>query len=150
MIVAVWTKIRKSWKAVAATTMGMVMGVGIFTLYYAKGWSYLTNNPQSCANCHTMQPYLDAWQHGSHRAVATCNDCHTPAHPIKKWLVKGNNGFWHSYAFTMQDFPEHLQIKPGNLEVTEAQCRHCHAQMVHQVDRQLACTQCHSRVGHDQ
>jgi len=29
-------------------------------------------------NCHIMQSYFDDENRASHKAVATCNDCHTP------------------------------------------------------------------------
>ena len=38
-----------------AVLLGVVIGMGIYTFFYAKGYSYLTNNPETCANCHVMQ-----------------------------------------------------------------------------------------------
>src|SRR6266446_5493121 len=58
--------------------LGLGLGIGGYTFLYAKGWSYLTNDPAACANCHVMREHYDAWIKSSHRAVATCNDCHTP------------------------------------------------------------------------
>jgi len=40
---------------VAAGLIGAVAGIGIFTFGYAKGASYLTNDPEACANCHVME-----------------------------------------------------------------------------------------------
>src|SRR5688572_32577853 len=40
--------------------------------------------------------HFDAWNKSSHRAVATCNDCHTPHNLVGKYTVKAKNGFWHS------------------------------------------------------
>jgi cytochrome c nitrite reductase small subunit len=34
---------------------GLFLGLGAYTFLYAKGYSYLTNNPAACANCHVMQ-----------------------------------------------------------------------------------------------
>ena len=85
--------------------IGMVVGIGVYTFLYAKGASYLTNNPAACANCHIMQEHYDGWLKSSHRAVATCNDCHTPANFIRKYVTKASNGFWHSFAFTTGRFP---------------------------------------------
>jgi nitrate/TMAO reductase-like tetraheme cytochrome c subunit len=34
--------------------VGLVVGVGAYTFIYAKGGSYLTDNPAACANCHIM------------------------------------------------------------------------------------------------
>jgi hypothetical protein len=32
--------------------IGAAVGVGVYTYVYAKGASYLMNNPAPCANCH--------------------------------------------------------------------------------------------------
>jgi cytochrome c nitrite reductase small subunit len=42
------------------------------------GTSYLSSDPAVCINCHIMQEQYDGWLHGSHHAVAVCNDCHLP------------------------------------------------------------------------
>jgi hypothetical protein len=63
---------------VAAILAGLTIGIGGYTFVYAKGYSYLTNDPAACANCHIMQDHYRAWTRASHHAVAVCNDCHTP------------------------------------------------------------------------
>jgi cytochrome c nitrite reductase small subunit len=40
-----------------------------------------------------MQEHNDAWSRSSHHAVAACNDCHTPANLVGKYLTKANNSF---------------------------------------------------------
>ncbi len=92
--------------------LGLAGGIGGFTFVYARGASYLTNDPAACANCHIMNDQYDAWQKSSHRAVAVCNDCHTPHGLGPKYLTKGLNGFWHSYAFTLAGIPT-LCRSPG-------------------------------------
>src|ERR1044072_3026900 len=129
-------------------------GVGGYTYIYAKGYSYLTNNPAACADCHIMQEHYDGWIKSSHRAVATCNECHTPLGFIAKYRTKASNGFWHSFAFTSGRFPEPLRIKPHNREVTEQACRKCHQEIVEAIEglhsdgHNLSCIRCHSSVGH--
>ncbi len=134
---------------------GLLAGVGGFTFIYAKGFSYMTNDPTSCANCHVMQGHLDAWRKGSHHAVATCNDCHTPHDFVGKWLTKSLNGYHHSLAFTTGNFHEPIQIGPRNERITEQACRYCHADIVNQIDyhasgtgKDMSCIRCHSGVGH--
>lgn len=140
--------------AVVSAAIGVVAGIGGYTFVYAQGASYLTNNPAACANCHIMQQHFDAWTKSSHRAVAVCNDCHTPPGVLRKYAVKASNGFWHSVAFTTGEFPEPLRIKPRNLRVTEDACRICHDDIVQTIDtahrdgRQLSCVRCHWTVGH--
>jgi cytochrome c nitrite reductase small subunit len=80
--------------------VGLAMGSGAYTFIYAKGYSYLTNDPAACANCHVMNDHYQGWLKSSHRSVATCNDCHTPDALIPKYYVKAENGFWHAFYFT--------------------------------------------------
>ena len=133
---------------------GIIVGVGAYTFIYAKGGSYFTNNPAACANCHVMNDQYSGWIKSSHRAVASCNDCHTPPGLIPKYLSKASNGFWHSFAFTSGKFPEPLQIKPHNREITEQACRKCHQDIVdsiegpHPSSEPNSCLRCHRSVGH--
>ena len=137
-----------------AILMGGGTGIGLYTFVYAKGASYMTNDPAACANCHVMQDHYDAWSRGSHHAVATCNDCHTPHDFLGKYLTKGINGYNHSLAFTTGRFHEPIQINARNRAVTEATCRACHADVVHAIDtlppdgEPMSCIRCHSSVGH--
>jgi cytochrome c nitrite reductase small subunit len=140
--------------AVLAAAIGLAVGVGGFTFVYARGASYLTNDPAACANCHVMGEHYTGWLASSHRAVAVCNDCHAPHHAIGKYLTKARNGFWHSYAFTTGGFPEPIRMTAQNRQVTEGACRSCHQPIVaavdgaHGRDRRLACVPCHHAVGH--
>ena len=149
---------------VTVILIGTAIGIGAFTFVYAKGHSYLTNDPSACANCHIMEPQYSAWTKSSHRAVAVCNDCHTPHNFVGKYMTKARNGFWHSFYFTTGNFPEPIRITPHNREITEAACRDCHEEVTatlhaEQVpdfergglvgaDEGLACTRCHNDVGH--
>jgi cytochrome c nitrite reductase small subunit len=134
--------------------VGLVVGLGSYTFLYARGASYLTDNPAACANCHIMQEHYDGWIKASHRLAAACNDCHTPAGLVGKYVAKASNGFWHSFAFTTGRFPEPLSIGARNQAITEQTCRSCHRLIVeaiegpHQEHAQLSCIRCHARVGH--
>jgi hypothetical protein len=46
--------------------LGLLIGLGGYTFIYSKGYSYLTNNPAACANCHVMRAQYDAWLKSSH------------------------------------------------------------------------------------
>src|SRR5262249_17526428 len=74
--------------------VGIVLGTGSYTVRYAEGLSYLSNDPKACVNCHVMRDAHDGWQKAGHHSVATCNDCHVPHDFIAKYLVKAENGFW--------------------------------------------------------
>ena len=145
---------------VAASALGLAVGLGAFTFGYARGYSYLTNDPSACANCHVMTEHFAAWTKSSHRTVATCNDCHTPHTLVGKYMTKAKNGFWHSFYFTTGTYPDPIRMTPGNRRVTERACRDCHAEITDAIDHassvgshssadaQLSCIRCHSYVGH--
>ena len=134
----------------AAAAAGLAIGTGGYAFYYAKGSSYLGNDPATCANCHVMAGHYAGWQAAPHHHVATCNDCHTPAGPISKYTVKALNGWHHSLAFTLGGYPDVIRARPESSAVVEANCRRCHAElvdsMVHGGD--VSCIHCHASVGH--
>jgi cytochrome c nitrite reductase small subunit len=140
---------------IVALCVGLVAGIGGYTFVYARGYSYLTNDPAACANCHIMRDHLAAWTRSSHANVAACNDCHTPPGTIAKYMTKAENGFWHSFYFTTGRYPDPLRITRRNHEVTELTCRKCHAELTSSIDlvhdsgpSALQCTKCHNEVGH--
>src|SRR5687768_9962111 len=146
---------RRNATIVAAVIAGTAVGLGSYTFIYARGYSYVTDDPVACANCHVMRDHLDAWTKSSHRAVATCNDCHTPPGLVPKYLTKARNGFWHSFYFTVGGYPDPLRITPRNHAVTEQACRKCHADMTASIEpvgatarNALSCVRCHDTVGH--
>ncbi|MCS7048234.1 MAG: cytochrome c nitrite reductase small subunit [Verrucomicrobiae bacterium] len=142
-------------KAVLAILVGMLVGAAAYTFWYGQGFSYFSDNPETCINCHVMNEHYDGWLKSSHHAVATCNDCHTPHALVPKYLTKLENGFWHSKGFTFQDFPEPIRIRPHNKHVLNNNCRACHLELVREVivthgmdESRLDCIRCHVSVGH--
>ena len=140
--------------ALFAMLLGVLAGATTFTFGYGKGASYLSNKPETCVNCHVMQPYMDSWQNSSHHHVAVCNDCHLPHDFVGKWLTKADNGFFHSLAFTLQNYHDPIQIKPRNARVAQNSCMHCHHDVVHALlpattaGEAHSCVHCHQQVGH--
>ena len=140
----------------ATCAAGLLLGMGGFTFHTAKGTSYLSNDPQACANCHIMREPYDSWQKSSHHAVATCNDCHVPHGFFSKWMAKAEHGWNHSYAFTTQNFHEPIQIKEKSFHDLQENCLRCHGELTSEIsghrtltdDDPLNCIRCHSRVGH--
>lgn len=146
---------------VVAICLGLLVGIGGYTFVYARGYSYLTNDPAACVNCHVMRDHFAAWTRSSHANVATCNDCHTPPGTIAKYVTKAENGFWHSFYFTTGDYPDPLRITARNQAVTERACRKCHDELTESIeplraslrpiaghDSRTSCIRCHDRVGH--
>jgi cytochrome c nitrite reductase small subunit len=134
-------------------SFGVLLGLGGVTFDYAEGLSYLSSDPAACANCHIMHPQYDAWQKASHHTMATCADCHLPADFPGKYIVKSLNGWNHSKAFTLQDFPEPIYIKELNADVLHVNCLRCHSAQVHDQSSSYTvesprCVRCHVTVGH--
>lgn len=132
---------------------GMLAGVGVFTFDYAHGFSYLGSNPKTCVNCHIMSLQFESWEKSSHHKVAACVDCHLPHNFFLKYLAKGENGYHHSKAFTLQDFHEPIMIKKRNAEILQENCLRCHEALVHDMlagagKDAVRCVHCHQSVGH--
>jgi cytochrome c nitrite reductase small subunit len=154
-----------TWVTIAASALaGTFVGSGAYTFVAAKGTSYLSDDPAVCVGCHIMREQYDGWRHGSHHAVAICNDCHLPHESVlAKLYVKARNGWNHSKAFTLQNFPEPIRIRPSNAKVLENNCLRCHRRLTEEItahgtlgvptDPQLkadlyGCVRCHPAVGH--
>lgn len=138
--------------------LGALIGLGGFTFLYAKGYSYLSDDPNACANCHIMRDQLESWSKSAHHHVAKCNDCHLPHNIVGKYAVKALNGFNHSAAFTLQNFHEPIQAKEFTKKIIKNSCLSCHEPMVRAMDHPNLsneknnngkdCLHCHRSVGH--
>lgn len=144
---------RMLWAATVGA--GIVGGMGGYTFVYSRGFSYLSNRPEVCANCHVMQAYYDGWARSSHHGVAVCNDCHAPHDWLGKYRTKAENGWHHSVAFTSGNYPVSLRIRPKNARIVEDNCLRCHEELVEEIDGHgrlgddsAGCVRCHSGVGH--
>jgi len=132
---------------------GVAAGLGGFTFFFAQGASYLKDDPKTCMNCHIMQSHFDDWNRAPHKAVATCNDCHTPAGFVGHWAIKGLNGFNHGRAFTTGNFHEPIRIRPINKKVLLANCLRCHEPVIARMrmnarGEEADCSRCHRNTGH--
>lgn len=148
------SRVERIFTTVILGLFGIAFGLGLFTFSYAKGFSYLSNDPAACVNCHIMRDQYEGWSHSSHKAVATCNDCHTPHRFPDKWVIKGVNGFNHSVAFTTGNFPEPIRIRGFNANIAQENCVECHQTTVAEMhlfvsEEELRCVNCHGNVGHD-
>ena len=136
--------------------LGAAIGVGIMTFVYAKGGSYLSNQPKACANCHVMREVLHDWQVGDHHHVAVCNDCHVPQGALSKWAIKALNGAHHSYAFTFLETPVTIRAGALSRKIVQDNCLRCHAALLpshpeatgYGKSGEANCVKCHRQVGH--
>ncbi len=145
------SSLKKIFMPLLFTTVGIFMGVCIYTFVYAKGYSYVSDNPTACINCHVMRENFNSWNFASHKDIA-CNGCHTPENIFRKYLVKAENGFNHSLAFTLGP-PEAIQIKSRSANVVEENCIRCHKETLSAIFIQThknrrKCFTCHQNVGH--
>lgn len=129
--------------------IGLPLGTAIYTFDYGKGFSYLSNDPKSCKNCHVMDQQYQSWSKSGHHHVASCNDCHAPKDFIGKYLTKMSNGYHHSLAFTTGNFKEPIQIKKSNREIALNSCLNCHKELMSSPHSQKTnCLHCHRDVAH--
>lgn len=133
--------------------LGIVVGLSLFTFFYAKGGSYFLDDPQACLNCHIMREQFDAWNHSTHKQVANCNSCHTPKDLFGKYVTKGINGWNHSLAFTTGNFADPLRIRPFNRKIAINNCIRCHRVLTSHIlenaqGQRSDCLACHGNVGH--
>lgn len=137
-----------------AALIGIVLGIGGYTLVYAQAVSYLSSDPKVCANCHIMRAEYDSWQKSSHHHVAVCNDCHLPRDFVRAYFTKALNGFNHAKAYTLQDFDEPIAIKPFNAGIVQDNCLACHRPLVQDATmargrlEETSCVHCHASAGH--
>jgi cytochrome c nitrite reductase small subunit len=128
----------------------LVLGVG---LYVTDFTAYLGNNPTTCNNCHVMDAVYESWYHGSHKAWANCNDCHTPHALIPKYLVKAQSGYHHVTAFVFGHIPDAIRAKESSREVVQENCVRCHLDTIENINEGMAasdrmCFDCHRSVAH--
>lgn len=117
-------------KLFAIVMVGIVCGLGSYTVFASRAWSYLSDDPAGCVNCHIMAPYYATWSHSSHGRDVTCNDCHVPHQNFaRKWLFKGMDGLRHAALFTMRGEPQAIQALEGSAEVIMDNCIRCHTQL---------------------
>jgi cytochrome c nitrite reductase small subunit len=152
----VWQRIGGSTPWALALVSGIIGGIIGFTgmaLYQAKGFAYLSNDPQACSNCHVMREVNDDWNHASHKSTTVCNDCHTPHDLIGKYTAKAVNGYRHSAAFTIGGFPEPIKATWETQQTVLTNCIFCHGDIVSMISYEGSkhptdCLRCHYRAGH--
>ena len=120
----------RGWKIFAIIMLGVICGLGIFTVYASRAWSYVSNEPETCVNCHIMGPYYATWMHSSHGRNTTCNDCHVPQDSkVRGYYFKAMDGLRHSAVFTIRGEDQALQAIPASSEVIMENCVRCHTQL---------------------
>ena len=149
------------WRFPVIVVSSILLGIILFTLYVSKAHSYLSDNPETCTNCHIMSPQYATWNHSSHREVAHCNDCHVPHNNVlNKYYFKAKDGLRHATIFTLKKEPQVIFIREEGAQVVHNNCIRCHSQQItdpklsvsveeHQAHMQeRKCGDCHREVPH--
>ena len=149
------------WRLPVMIISGIFIGLVLYSVYLSKAHSYLSDNPQTCVNCHIMSPQYATWSHSSHREVAHCNDCHVPQNnAVNKYYFKAMDGLRHSTMFTLRLEPQVIQIKPAGANAVHNNCVRCHENLIrdyrveatspmHRAIREgRRCVECHREVPH--
>ena len=138
------------------------LGLFIYTFYTSRAYSYLSDDPATCVNCHIMSPYYATWLHSSHGRNTTCNDCHVPQDNIfSHYFFKAKDGLRHSAVFTMRAEPQAIQAIEASSQVIMNNCIRCHDQLNTEfikagrmtfkemkAENGMACWDCHREVTH--
>ena len=125
----------KEWRFPVLMMAGIFAGLFFFLIYISKAHSYLSDEPETCVNCHIMAPQYATWSHGSH-------------------------GMRHASMFALRLEPQVIFIHEAGQEVVHQNCIRCHSklllnpklvssvenQKVHATDR--LCWECHREVPH--
>lgn len=149
------------WLFTAIILSGIFTGIGAYSFYISRAYSYLSDKPETCVNCHIMAPQYATWDHSSHKAVTNCNDCHVPHNNVlNKYYFKAKDGIRHATMYTMRAEPQVIFIKEAGQQVVQNNCIRCHEGIF---DRMLAynnhpqqgdyiknkyCWECHRETPH--
>lgn len=149
------------WKFPVIIMLGIFAGLGAFVIHIAKAASYLSDEPQTCVNCHIMAPQYATWSHSSHREWTNCNDCHVPHNNIANhYFFKAKDGLRHSTMFTFRLEPQVIFIQQAGKDVVDQNCRRCHEELIsdtklttmqpdiHRNIEDRYCTDCHRETPH--
>ncbi len=152
----------KIWKIPVVIILAVFTGLGLYSIYLSKTWSYLSDKPEACVNCHIMGPQYATWNHSSHREYASCNDCHVPHDNFfRKYYFKAKDGLNHATLFTLRAERQVIFIGEAGKHVVKENCIRCHTSLlnqsklisqtkgnykVHNTNRE--CWECHREVPH--
>ena len=136
----------------------IAIAVGILALGYfvfaTDAAAYGGSDPETCANCHTMDSQYENWYHGGHEGFAKCTDCHLPHDNFAVYYAEqGRQGAKDVYAFVSGDIPVAIRASDKTKEIIQENCIHCHEGAAETVvmgaqpfDRY--CWDCHRNVAH--
>ncbi len=121
-------------KLVFSVFGGLIVGLAGLLFYISNAASYLSDEPETCVNCHVMIPHYATWQRGSHGRDAVCNDCHVPHDNfVRKYAFKAMDGMRHATVFTLRTEPHAIRIKEAGIVEVQRNCIRCHVEQIRPV-----------------
>lgn len=155
------TKKGRWFRFLIPSLVGILIGLGGYIFYISKAYSYLSDDPKACVNCHIMEPEYATWMHSSHGRNTVCNDCHVPHDNVfRKYYFKANDGLRHATMFTFRLEPQVIKMHSPGQKVVQENCIRCHSTLVSEVqagkvtaemahaDNGRLCWDCHREVPH--
>jgi cytochrome c nitrite reductase small subunit len=144
---------------------GVAMGLGLYNIYMSRVFSYLSDDPAACVNCHIMSVSYQSWSKDAHSKWTNCNDCHTPQHSkLVGMLFKAQDGLGHAAVYLTGKEPMAPRPRPAATKAIQDNCVRCHttlttdiASVGHTTDRiipkdghqqEKVCWDCHRHVPH--
>jgi cytochrome c nitrite reductase small subunit len=141
---------------------GIIAGLSVYIIYMSRAYSYMSDNPSACINCHIMTPYYQSWSRSSHTPWTNCNDCHLPQNNIfSKYTFKLKDGVYHSALFTFRAESQVIRPTVSSYNAIMENCIRCHTQLntdfvktgmiTYSKEKKgggKACWDCHTQVPH--
>lgn len=153
--------IPQQWRLPFVALSGVLCGIIILLVYISNFFSYLSDRPETCMNCHVMGTEYATWLKSSHRETATCNDCHVPHDNfVKTYYFKAMDGLRHATVFTIRGEPQAIIIKEEGRQAVQQNCIRCHSNVLQGVGmvnmgwkenvslNKRNCWSCHSSTPH--
>jgi cytochrome c nitrite reductase small subunit len=150
-----------SWRVPVIVLLGVIVGLMFYILRISNAASYLSDAPETCINCHVMNPQYATWNHSSHREVAHCNDCHVPHNNVfNKYYFKAKDGLRHASMYTLRKEPQVIFIHEAGKQVVQDNCIRCHEKLVtdnvqiarfehsKEYRKERSCVECHRETPH--
>jgi cytochrome c nitrite reductase small subunit len=123
-----------NWRVPVIILLGIITGLGFHVFYISNAVSYLSDEPETCINCHVMNPQYVSWEKGSHGRVTVCNDCHVTHNNIfNKYFFKAKDGMRHATIFTLRTEPQVIQIKDAGKDAVQNNCIRCHYNLLYPI-----------------
>jgi cytochrome c nitrite reductase small subunit len=126
---------KSTMKFVSVFSVVATLGMFGYLVHTSKAFSYFSEDPKVCINCHTMNTEYATWQHSSHRERATCVECHLPQESLAdKLMAKSRDGFKHSVAMTFRTYVgNNIRISESARQRIQSNCIYCHHEIVSQM-----------------